>query len=147
MHKITELKAGEFIDLQEYAKTLHENNTDSVNIIQKFYLLLNGQMPTTEKECFEIIKDYAEQVEQVKESFEFIFNPPPLPSTIESNLNTIGDEYRKEFAEMYGGWVELVYLVCTVLKYKPDQVLEMRTQDFLFWSNYLLHKKWVEQIK
>lgn len=147
MHKITELKAGEFLDVQEYAKMLHENNPDSIHIIEKFYLLLNGQMPTTENECFEIVEEYAKQIEQVKEDFEFVFNPPPLPSTIESGLNTIGDEYRKEFAEMYGGWVELVYLICSVFKHKPNEVMEMKTQDFLFWGNYLLHKRWVEKIK
>jgi len=147
MHKITELKAGEFIDLQEYAKSLQKESEDSVDIIEKFYLLLNGQMPKTEKECFEIVEDYAIQIEQVKEDFEFIFNPPPLPSTIENQLNSIGDEYRKEFSEMYGGWVELVYLISTVFQYKPDEVLEMRAQDFLFWGNYLLHKKYVENIK
>jgi len=147
MHKITELKAGEFIDLQEYAKSLQKESEDSVDIIEKFYLLLNGQMPKTEKECFEIVEDYARQIEQVKEDFEFIFNPPPMPSTIESQLNSIGDEYRKEFAEMYGGWVELVYLISKGDPMKHLEVMEMRTQDFLFWGNYLLHKKFVENIK
>lgn len=147
MRKITELKAGDFIDLQEYAKALSVESEDSINIIEKFYLLLMDRMPSTEKECFEIVEEYAKQIEQVKEDFEWIFNPPPLPSTTESNLNTTGDEYRKEFATIYGGWVELVYLISRGDVLRHSEIMEMKCQDFLFWGNYLLHKKFVENIK
>lgn len=147
MHNITDLKAGEFIDLLEYSKELVTPNENSIEIVEKFYSLLLGRMPTSETELFETIKDFDRQVEEIKEQFEFIYNPPPLPTTIEQTQPTIGDEYRKEFSEIYGGYVELVYLLCSVFKYKPNEVLEMKCQDFLFWGNYCLHKKYVESIK
>lgn len=147
MFKITDLKAGEFIDLLEYSKALVIADENSISIIKEFYDILIGRLPTTEAECFEIINEFDRQIEEIKEEFEFIYNPPPLPSTIDQSQSTIGDEYRKDFSETYGGYVELVYLLCSVFKFKPNEVLEMKCQDFLFWGNYCLHKKYVESIK
>ena len=143
MYKITERKTGDFIDLENYFSSMDGNEETIIN----FFVLLLGRMVTSEEECIEVITEYAKEVTAIKESFEFIYNPPSLPSSTEQSNPTIGDEYRKEFAEMYGGYVELVYLLCGSFKYKPSEVLEMKLQDFLFWGNYLLHKKFVENIK
>ena len=143
MYKITERKTGDFIDLENYFSTMDGNEETITN----FFVLLLGRMVTSEDECIEVITEYAKEVTEIKEAFEFIYNPPSLPSSTEQANPTIGDEYRKEFAEMYGGYVELVYLLCGSFKYKPSEVLEMKLQDFLFWGNYLLHKKFVENIK
>ena len=154
MYKIKERKAGEFIDLEFYFASM---DGDYENIVKFFVLLLTGKpadeedikrgISLNESDCIEIIGIYAKEVSELKEQFEFIYNPPPLPSVISDKQSTIGDEYRKEFAEMYGGYVEMVYLLCGSFKYKPNEVLEMKLQDFLFWGNYLLHKKFVENIK
>jgi len=143
MYKITERKTGDFIDLENYFSSMDGNEETIIN----FFVLLLGRMVTSEEECIEVITEYAKEVTEIKEAFEFIYNPPSLPSSTEQSNPTIGDEYRKEFAEMYGGYVELVYLLCGSFKYKPSEVLEMKLQDFLFWGNYLLHKKFVENIK
>jgi len=143
MYKITERKTGDFIDLENYFSSMDGNEETIIN----FFVLLLGRMVTSEEECIEVITEYAKEVTAIKESFEFIYNPPSLPSSTEQSNPTIGDEYRKEFAEMYGGYVELVYLLCGSFKYKPSEVLEMKLQDFLFWGNYLLHKKFIENIK
>ena len=143
MYKIIERKAGEFIDMESYFASMDGN----LEAITNFFVLLLGRMIESEEECIEVITQYAQEVTEIKESFEFVYNPPPLPSSIDEKQSTIGDEYRKEFAEMYGGYVELVYLICQSFKYKPDEVLDMKLQDFLFWGNYLLHKKFVENIK
>ena len=142
MYNIIERKAGDFIDLDNYFNSM----SDNTDLISNFYLLLIGRIPN-ENECVTIIGDYAKEILEIKESYEFIYNPPALPSNLDEKPKTIGDEYRKEFAEMYGGYVELVYLICQSFKYKPFEVLEMKVQDFLFWGNYLLHKKYVENIK
>jgi hypothetical protein len=146
MFRLTELKAGDFIDLLTWSKLLQEQSEESEMIIEKFYLLLINRLPTTEKECFEVVEEFGKQIEEIKESFEFIYNPPQLPITTEQKERTIGDEYRDEFFQMYQ-YPELVYKVATVFSYKPSEVLELKTQDFLFWANYLVHKKFVENIK
>ena len=143
MYKINERKAGDFIDLETYFSSMDGD----IESITKFFVLLLGQMIDSEEEIINTVTNYAEEIKELKEGFEFVYNPPSLPSTIEQQTPTIGDEYRKEFAEMYGGYVELVYLLCGSFKYKPSEVLEMKLQDFLFWGNYLLHKKFVENIK
>jgi len=143
MYKITERKAGDFIDLENYFSTMDGNEETIIN----FFVLLLGRMVESEDECFEVITQYAKEVTEIKESFEFIYNPPQLPSTTEINTPTIGDEYRKEFAEMYGGYVNLIILICKTFPYTPEQCLQMRTQDFLFWGNLLMHRQFVENIK
>jgi hypothetical protein len=153
MYKIIERKAGDFIDLENYSKLMTEINPEEeketyFEIVKKFYLLLIGRIPSNEDECVEIINTYATEIAAIKEDYEFIYNPPQLPSTIEQQLTTIGDEYRKEFAETYGGYVELIYLLTGGDWLRRKEVThEMTTQEFLFYGNYLLHKKYVENIK
>jgi hypothetical protein len=137
MYEIGKLRAGDFIDLENYFKNEEWNN---------FFVLLTGEVALTHN-YEQVLKDYIEAVIELKSGFEFIYNPPPLPTTTDIKPATIGDEYRKEFVELYGGYVELVYLVATTFKYKPEQVLKMKCIDFLFWGNYLLHKKFCESIK
>ena len=143
MYKITERKTGDFIDLENYFSTMDGNEETITN----FFVLLLGRMVTSEEECIEVITEYAKEVTAIKESFEFIYNPPSLPSSTEQSNPTIGDEYRKEFAEMYGGYVELVYLLAGGDLLRYTEVMNMPTKDFLFFGNYLLHKKFVENIK
>ena len=152
MYNINEKAAGDFIDLESwYAEisTMQAGEDDQYfeNIITKFFISLVGRLFESEEECKQVFENYVKEVEELKSGFEFIYNPPQLPSSTEQTTPSIGDEYRKEFVEMYGGYVELVYLLCSAFGYKPDEVLQMKTQDFLFWANYLLHKKYVENIK
>jgi len=143
MYQIRERKAGDFIDLESYFSTMDGNE----ETIIKFFVLLLGRMVESEDECIEVITAYAKEITEIKESFEFIYNPPQLPSSTEVSQPTIGDEYRKEFAEMYGGYVNLIILICKTFPYTPEQCLQMRLQDFLFWGNLLMHRQFVENIK
>ena len=167
MYKITERKAGDFIDLESYATQMNSFNPESLTeeetilyyeLAVKFFVLLILEREATdediknglslkESEIPEIINQYAKEVIAIKESFEFIYNPPQLPSSTEVSQPTIGDEYRKEFAEMYGGYVNLILLICKTFPYTPEQCLQMRLQDFLFWGNLLMHRQFVENIK
>ena len=71
MFRLTELKAGDFIDLLEWSKLLQEQSDESETIIKSLYLLLINRLPTTEKECFEVVDEFGKQIEEIKESFEF----------------------------------------------------------------------------
>ena len=143
MYKINERKAGDFIDLCNYFGTMDGNE----ELITKFYLLLIGRLPTTIEEVDDIVLNFAIEVEEIKNGFEFVYNPPSLPSSIEQTTPTIGDEYIKEFAEMYGGYPSLTFLIAKTFNKLPEEVMEMKTQDFLFWGNFLLHQQFVEKIK
>ena len=137
MFGIAERKAGDFIDLENYFKT---QNWD------KFFVLLSNDI-AREETYEQILKDYIVEVVELKEQFEWIYNPPQMPSNSEEQKQTYGSELRKEFAEHYGGYTELVYLICNGNITKVDKVFKMKTSEFLFWGEYLLRKRIIEQVK
>ena len=149
MFNLRQLKAGEFIDAQQYYDMIVDEELDMQereNVADKFLvLLLNGKH--NPKDVAAITEEYLKQLIEIRDSFDYIYNPPQSPSVQSQDTNTMGNEYRAEFAVAYGGYVELVYLVSTVFGYKPEECLSLKTQDFLFWGNYLLHKQFVENIK
>ena len=149
MFSLRQLKAGDFIDAQGYYDMICDDNLDlqeREKVADKFLvLLLNREY--NNKDIVDATEEYIKQLIDIRDSFEYIYNPPQSPSVQSQDSNSIGNEYRAEFAVTYGGYVELVYLVCTSFGYKPEECLQLNTQDFLFWGNYLLHKKFVENIK
>jgi len=152
MHKIKDLKAGEFIDLDNYYRAIEEMKGREIvpednEIVTKFFVLLGEKTPDTEQKAVDVFLEYMKQVVELKNDYEFIYNPPPLPSSTEEKQPTIGDEYRQEFAQTYGVYVEIVYLLSAFFKKFPAEVLDINVVDFMFWGNYLLHKKFVENIK
>jgi len=144
MFRIKDLRAGDFIDIDNYYREFEQGSNEHE---KEFFAILGLEIPKTEAEYLIFFEQYHAQMLEIKESFEFIYNPPPLPSTLNKDGNTIGDEYRREFAEMYGGYVQNIYLVSINFRKLPNEILEMNVMDFLFWANYLLHQKWCEQIK
>lgn len=60
---------------------------------------------------------------------------------------TIGSEYRKEFAEHYGGYMEIIYLLTKGDFTKFDEVVSWDLHRFLFQGEYLLRKRIVENTK
>ena len=54
---------------------------------------------------------------------------------------------RKEFAEDYGSFIELMYLITRGDFLKMKQVDDWKTVQFLFLGEYLLRKKNVENMK
>lgn len=144
MFRINQLKAGEFIDIDNYYREFEQGDNEHE---KEFFAILGVDKPNTQQQYLDFFVEYELQITDIKESFEFIYKPPPLPSTLNKDGNTIGDEYRKEFAEMYGGYVQNIYLVSINFRKLPNEILEMNVIDFLFWANYLLHQKWCEQIK
>jgi len=150
MFRIDKLRAGDFIDLDNYFREFEsvKEETDQIaETIIKFFNILGVDIPITEEGYVEIFKEFSVQMLEIKGNYEFIYNPPPLPTTLSDTQSTIGDEYRKEFSEMYGGYVENVYLLSTIFRKLSNEILEMNVLDFMFWANYLNHKRWCEKIK
>lgn len=142
MYKIIERRAGDFIDLESYFNSM----LDNAELIEKFFILLIGRIPN-EDEVEGIIFQFAKEVSEIKEGFEFIYNPPQPPSSTDISNPTIGDGYRQEFAEMYGGYTSIILLICKTFPLEPDQVLQKPLSWFLYWGNCLLHRQFVENIK
>jgi len=54
---------------------------------------------------------------------------------------------RKEFAEDYGGFMELMYLLCKGDFSKMKDFDKWKTSEFLYLGEYLLRKKNVENMQ
>jgi len=142
--KILEKRAGDFIDLENLFKEMvSETNEDTV--VKFFNILCNGNMPTTANETEDLIKEYARQVQDIKETFVWLYNPPQLPSSIEQELKN--KQYFEDFANDYSGYIEIIYLLCKGDFTKLDAVGEMKTEDFLFYGEYLVRKRFIENVK
>lgn len=144
MHIIKNLRAGDFIDLDNYFREIIEEDYSN---IEKFYLLLLKELPKTEKDYSDVMQEFINEMASIKEEFIYIFNPPQIPTEAERRQLTIGDEYRKEFAQDYGLYTEIIYLISKADPLKVAEVMQMKCEDFLFWAEYLLRKRFVEQIK
>lgn len=140
---ILEKKAEDFIDLENYFKEMVEDAKEDVVI--KFFELLIGEVPTTEAKIKEIIIEYSKQITDIKETFTWLYNPPQMPSSIEQELKN--KQYFEDFANDYTGYIEIIYLLCKGDFSKLDTIGQMKTQDFLFYGEYLVRKRFIENVK
>lgn len=139
---LNKIRAGDFIDLDEWFSKMQD---DERLIIDFLNLLCGDKIPTTEEGIIELINEYARQVVDIKETYTWLFNPPPIPSSVEKEIN---NRYLLEdFANDYTGYIEIIYLLCNGDMTKVEQVKEMPTQDFFFWGEYLFRKRYIENVK
>ena len=141
MRKITELRAGDFVDLDNYFREIIEE--DYTNI-EKFYLLL---LESDKEDIEAVMTEFINQMTEIKETYIWIFNPPQMPTETEIRQPTAGDGYRQEFSEDYGLYTEIIYLLCISFGFKPNEVLQMKCEEFLYWGEYVIRKRIVENIK
>ena len=136
---VTFKKAGRFIDLETFIKEEDDQSFLKATV--------------TPRLCFmnipEFVKRYAIALymiesQEIKDSFPWIYNPPRFAG---SNEITQGSIERENFAKDYGGYMEMVYICATFEGVSPKVVFEYDTKYFLFWSEYLLRKKTVENLK
>jgi len=140
--KILDLPASDFLDLETYFKDMVEDAKEEVVI--KFFELLIGEAPTSENQIKDVLKEYSNQIKDIKETFTWLYNPPQMPSSIEEKRNINREQMQKEFSEDYSGYIEIIYLLCKGDFTRLDAVGEMRTQDFLFYGEYLVRKRYIE---
>jgi len=53
---------------------------------------------------------------------------------------------RQEFAQEYGGFMELMYLLCKGDFFKMEAIDKWDTEKFLYLGQYLLKKKNIENL-
>lgn len=87
---------------------------------------------------------WIEFLEDVKYRYEYIYNPPIRMS---QGTNSQGSIERKEFAEHYGGYAEMTYLIAGGAVKDFKDIWNWDLDYFLFWGEYLLRKRDVENIK
>lgn len=134
--------AGRFIDADTYRK---EN--DQLNM---FKCILKPMLPWFKIENISLqeaeyhLKEWYIFLEDLKQKYEYIYNPPVRANTTKE---TQGSIERQAFAEHYGGYAEMTYLIANGLVKDFKSVWEWDLNYFLFWGEYLLRKRDVENIK
>jgi hypothetical protein len=87
---------------------------------------------------------YIQESDELKANFPWIYNPPQFANTSEI---TQGSMERENFSLTYGGYTEMIYLCAIFESVSPKVVFDYDTKYFLFWSEYLLRKRTVENLK
>ena len=97
------------------------------------------------REGEEVLKAWAKYNIDIKKSYEYIFNPPLRISN--STEKTQGSYERQAFAEHYGGYMEMTYLLTNGHAKDEETVWKWGANRFLFRGEYALRKRDVENIK
>jgi hypothetical protein len=91
-----------------------------------------------------IVNQFREVAQEIKERHEWIYNPPTFGSVAEI---TEGTEERQAFAEHYGGYIEMTYLIAGGDVSKFEEVTNWSLDKYLFLGEYCLRKRTVENLK
>jgi hypothetical protein len=91
-----------------------------------------------------IIGKFAELKNDLKKSYEYLYNPPIRNV---GGAITPGSMERDAFAEHYGAYIEMVYVLCKGDFTKFEEVIGWDLDRFLFQAEYLIRKKDIENLK
>lgn len=136
-HRIEDLPFHLFVDLEIYFEQSDYYNFCNIFVKKYFWQTIKVQ------NLYTIIEDYGKQKQELKEKFVFVYDPPIFG---EQTPDTIGSELRKDFVQDFGIYVILMDLVCKD-KTRYKEVEKWKTQEFLFWANYLTGQKIIENVK
>mgnify|MGYP003632827931 CR=1 FL=1 len=92
-----------------------------------------------------VLEDWRNYITDIKTVYEYIYNPPIRFS--EGSEMTQGTHERQAFADMYGGYMEITYLLTNGHAKDEELVWSWGINRFLFRGEYSLRKRDVENIK
>lgn len=128
-------KAGKFID---FDTLLSEGDT------MAFLKMVTRTKNISLAKSEHYVQLFMQQSIEIKANHEYIYNPPALPMTGEE---TQGSIERADFVSHYGGYMEITYLIAKGDFSKFDDILKWDLDRYLFFGEYLLRKRRVENIK
>ena len=116
-----------------------------LDLVSLYNHLSNSNVKTISLQlATEVKRLYLESVDYFKDKYEWIFNPPSLPS---SGKYTLGKQLRQEFQEYYGAYAEITYLLANGNALKFDEVNKMKLSEYLATGEYLIRKRAVEPVE
>ncbi len=143
-----DFKAGRFIDADTYRM-----EGDNLNM---FKMLLKPKRKRWRpwsrykvedislQEAERILVEWNEFLTELKYRYEYLYNPP---IRINVQENTQGSVERQAFAEHYGAYAEMTYVISKGLVKDHKSIWEWDAEYFLFWAEYLIRKRDVENVK
>lgn len=140
-------QAGRFIDADTY-----RGDGDDLNMLKcilkplkRWHGLSRYKVEEISlREAEHVLKEWKEFLGDIKIRYEYIYNPPVR---IQAGETTQGTIERQAFAEHYGGYAEMTYLIAGGLVKDFKNVWNWDLDYFLFWGEYLLRKRDVENLK
>lgn len=96
------------------------------------------------REAEYVLSEWKNYAKDLKDRYEYVYNPP---LRIQQGENTQGTYERQLFAEMYGGYMEITYLLTQGKALDEERVWSLGINRFLFRGEYALRKRDVENIK
>ena len=136
---VTFKNVGRFIDLETFIKDEDDKAFIKATVTPRVWFLT---IPEFVKRY--TVALYLQEADEVKSCFPWIYDPPKFPSEGEISQ---GSMERENFSLTYGGYTEMVYLCAIFEAVSPQVIFTYDTKYFLFWSEYLLRKKTVENLK
>ena len=91
-----------------------------------------------------VVSKFHEAAAEIKEAHEWIYNPPTFGGVSEI---TQGTEERQDFANHYGGYIEMTYLIAGGDVSRFDSITNWSLDKYLFLGEYCLRKRTVENLK
>jgi hypothetical protein len=136
--------AGKFIDCDTFIKD--EMIIEFLGLVLKpkyFWQKVKVELLSIAQVNY-IVGLFNEKVSPIKEQYEWIYNPPMFGGNSEI---TQGTEERQEFANHYGGYIEMTYLIAGGDVSKFEDITSWNLDKYLFLGEYCLRKRIVEGLK
>lgn len=143
-----DFKAGRFIDADTFRGEGDELNMFKCLLVPKRRFWRPWSRYKVEelslREAQYALKEWKTFLEDIKLRYEYVYNPPFRAQVGETTQGTIE---RQAFADHYGGYAEMVYLIAGATNRDFQLVFNDELNYFLFWGEYLLRKRDVEILK
>lgn len=138
-------EAGKFIDCDTFLKD--EMVIEFLKLVVKpkyFWQKVNFDKISIAQVEY-VVSKFHEVASEIKEVHEWIYNPHIFSG---GNIEiTQGVEERQDFAEHYGGYIEMTYLIAGGDVSRFDEITKWSLDKYLFLGEYCLRKRTVENLK
>lgn len=134
--------AAKFIDADTFFS--EGDFVSFLNVVLKHRIPFLKIKNVTLQEANIIFAKFKEISYNIKENHPWIFDPPSFGN---SPVETLGTIEKQKFTEHYGGYMEIIYLLCKEDLTRADVVINWSLDRFLFQGEYLLRKRIIENLK
>lgn len=136
--------AGRFIDADTYFLEKEYKDFFKVVLKRRYLFKKVNFDKITLAEAEYILSRFCELKNDLKNSYEYLYNPPMR--NVGKGMSP-GSLEREAFAKHYGSYIEMTYVLCKGDFTKFAEVMAWDLDRFLFQAEYLIRKRDVENLK
>jgi hypothetical protein len=136
--------AGKFIDADTYFSDQDYMSFFKLVLKRKYFFKNVNFENISLQEAEYILSKFSELKNDLRQSYEYLYNPP---------IRNVGKEMtpggleREAFSEHYGAYIEMIYILCKGDFTKFEEITSWDLHRFLFQAEYLIRKRGVENLK